>query len=90
MKVYDKNVSLSKLHGANRAYIEHEIPHISQIMSESIEDVIDQSDVVVLGNKSEGYSQISGKLRRNQKVTDLVRVKDGPYKSNGHYQGIGW
>jgi GDP-mannose 6-dehydrogenase len=59
-------------------------------MSESIEDVIDQSEVVVLGNKSEGYSQISGKLRKDQKVIDLVRVKDGSYKSNGHYQGIGW
>ena len=90
VKVYDQNVSLSKLHGANRAYIEHEIPHISQLMSESIEDVIDQSDVVVLGNKSEGYSKISGKLRKDHKVIDLVRVKDGPYRSNGHYQGIGW
>ena len=90
VKVYDKNVSLSKLHGANRAYIEHEIPHISQLMSESIEEVIDQSEVVVLGNKAEGYSKISEKLREDHKVIDLVRVKEGPYKSNGHYQGIGW
>jgi GDP-mannose 6-dehydrogenase len=90
VKVYDKNVSLSKLHGANRAYIEHEIPHISQLMSESIEDVLDQSDVVVLGNKTEGYSKISEKLREDHKVIDLVRVKDGPDKSNGHYQGLGW
>ena len=90
VKVYDKNVSLSKLHGANRAYIEHEIPHISQLMSESIEDVLDQSDVVVLGNKNEGYSKISEKLRKDHKVIDLVRVKDGPPQSNEHYQGIGW
>ena len=90
VKVYDKNVSLSKLHGANRAYIEHEIPHISQLMTESIEDVIEHSDVVVVGNKTEEYSKISEKLREDQKVIDLVRVKDGPYKSNGHYQGIGW
>lgn len=90
VKVYDKNVSLSKLHGANRAYIEHEIPHISQLLTESIEDVIEHSDVVVVGNKTEGYSQISEKLRENHKVIDLVRVKDGHYTSNGHYQGIGW
>jgi len=88
--VYDKNVSLSKLHGANRAYIEHEIPHISQLMTESIQDVIEQSDVVVVGNKTEEYSKISEKLREDQKVIDLVRIKDRPYKSNGHYQGIGW
>lgn len=90
VKVYDKNVSLSKLHGANRAYIEHEIPHISQLMSESIDEVIEQSDVVVLGNKAEGYSTISEKLHEHHKVIDLVRVNDGPYQSNGHYQGIGW
>jgi GDP-mannose 6-dehydrogenase len=90
VRVYDKNVSLSKLYGANRAYIEHEIPHISQLMSESIEEVIEQSDVIVLGNKAEGYTKISEKLREHHKVVDLVRVKDGPYKSNGHYQGIGW
>lgn len=90
VKVYDKNVSLSKLHGANRAYIEHEIPHISQLMSESIEDVIEQSDVVVLGNKTEGYSSIADKLREDHKVIDLVRVNGKPAQSNGHYQGIGW
>lgn len=90
VKVYDKNVSLSKLHGANRAYIEHEIPHISQLLTESIEDVIEHSDVVVVGNKTEGYPQISEKLREDHKVIDLVRVNDGPYTSNGHYQGIGW
>ncbi len=90
VKVYDKNVSLSKLHGANRAYIEHEIPHISQLMTESIEDVIEHSDVVVVGNKTEGYSEIAEKLREDHKVIDLVRVKNGPYTSNGHYQGIGW
>jgi GDP-mannose 6-dehydrogenase len=90
VKVYDKNVSLSKLHGANRAYIEHEIPHISQLLTESIEDVIEHSDVVVVGNKTEGYSEIAEKLREDHKVIDLVRVKNGPYTSNGHYQGIGW
>ncbi len=90
VKIYDKNVSLAKLHGANRAYIEHEIPHISQLMSESMEDVIGQSDVIVLGNKTEGYSSISGLLREDHKVIDLVRAKDVPNNSNGQYQGIGW
>jgi GDP-mannose 6-dehydrogenase len=90
VKVYDKNVSLAKLHGANRAYIEHEIPHISQLMSESIEEVITQSDVVVLGNKSEGDSNISEMLREDHKVIDLVRIKSGRDKFNGNYQGIGW
>jgi GDP-mannose 6-dehydrogenase len=90
VKVYDKNVSLAKLHGANRAYIEHEIPHISQLMSESIEEVITQSDVVVLGSKSEGDSNISEMLREDHKVIDLVRIKSGREKFNGNYQGIGW
>jgi GDP-mannose 6-dehydrogenase len=90
VKVYDKNVSLSKLHGANRAYIEHEIPHISQLMRETIEEVIEQSDVVVLGNKSEGSSSISELLREDHKVIDFVRIEAGHAKFNGNYQGIAW
>ena len=54
VSVYDHYVSLSNLHGANRAYIEAEIPHIASLMSESVDDVIDRSEVIVLGNKSPG------------------------------------
>jgi len=52
VKVYDKNISLARLYGANRVYIEQTIPHISSLMCNSVEEVISESEVVVIGNKS--------------------------------------
>ena len=90
LTVYDRNVNLSKLQGANQAYIEKEIPHIAQLMAKSVDEVLENSDVVILGNKSEGYQSIAPKLRDDQVVIDLVRAVDGAVTSNGHYRGICW
>ncbi|HEX2980948.1 MAG TPA: nucleotide sugar dehydrogenase [Anaerolineaceae bacterium] len=90
VKVYDKNVSLSKLHGANRAYIEQELPHIGLLMSATIQEVLDHAEVVVLGNKATRYHHISANLRDDHTVIDLVRAADGATNLNGRYQGIGW
>ncbi len=93
VRVYDKNVSLAKLHGANRAYIEREIPHIASLMSDSIEDVLAQSDVIVLGNRAEAFTRALHNLRPDQKVIDLVRIiKDtGQTRQlGGQYEGMCW
>lgn len=90
VRVYDKNVSLARLHGANRAYIEQEIPHIAQLMAESIDEVVAQSDVLVLGNADKGNQGAYEQLREDHLVIDLVRAAGKPEKLNGRYQGIGW
>ena len=90
VSVYDKNVSLANLHGANRAYIEKEIPHIAQLMTNSIEGVLEQSQVVIIGNNASEFKDVLTKLRDDQIVIDLVRAVEGQLTSNGHYQGICW
>ncbi|MBI5030561.1 MAG: nucleotide sugar dehydrogenase [Chloroflexi bacterium] len=90
VSVYDKNVSLANLHGANRAYIEKEIPHIAQLMKESIDQVLETSEVIVIGNNAKEFKDILSKLRDNQIVIDLVRGVEGSLASNGRYQGICW
>lgn len=87
--IYDRDVSLARLFGANKEYIEREIPHISQLMRESVEEVLECSDVIVVGNKAEEFRAIESKLRDGQRIIDLVRLFDGR-TSGGKYEGICW
>ena len=90
VKVYDRNVSLANLQGANRAYIEQEIPHIATLMADSIGDVLADSDVIVIGNKSSEFNSALGALRDDQIVIDLVRITRDSQPKGSHYQGICW
>lgn len=88
LTIFDRDVSLARLAGANKEYIEREIPHISQLMRSSIDEVLEGADVIVIGNKAEEFRQIESKLREGQSVIDLVRLFDR--QSEGPYQGICW
>ena len=89
LSIYDRDVSLARLFGANKEYIEREIPHISQLMRDSIEEILSGSDVIVMGNGAEEFRQIDFQLRDDQVVIDLVRLFDKTV-SEGPYQGICW
>jgi GDP-mannose 6-dehydrogenase len=90
VKVYDRNVSLANLQGANRAYIEREIPHISMLMSDSIEEILEQSEVIVIGNAAPEFQAILGQIREHQTVIDLVRISKEIDQLDSRYQGICW
>ncbi|MGI8733627.1 MAG: nucleotide sugar dehydrogenase [Pyrinomonadaceae bacterium] len=87
--IYDRDVSLARLFGANKDYIEREIPHISQLMRSSVSEVLTTSDVIVIGNKAAEFLEIEGQLRSDQVVIDLVRLFNGRV-SDENYQGICW
>jgi len=89
LALYDRDVSLARLFGANKEYIEREIPHISQLMRGSVAEVIADSEVIVIGNKAEEFRQIEESLRAGQTVIDLVRLFEGRV-SDGSYEGICW
>jgi GDP-mannose 6-dehydrogenase len=89
LAIYDRDVSLARLFGANKEYIEREIPHISQLMRGSIEEVINDSEVIVLGNKAKEFERILPSISNGHLVIDLVRVFDRG-GSGSHYQGICW
>ena len=88
LALYDRNVSLARLVGANREYIEREIPHISELMCSSIDEVIDNADVLVVGNKADEFKQIETKARPEMVIVDLVRLFDR--SSHDNYEGICW
>jgi GDP-mannose 6-dehydrogenase len=90
VKVYDKNVSLARLHGANRAYIEREIPHIATLMCSSMEEVLAESEVIVVGNEALEFSALLQQVRQDQVVIDLVRITTDFEHRDGRYEGICW
>ena len=88
LALYDRDVSLARLFGANKEFIERGIPHISQLMCASVGEVLDVSDVLIIGNKAEEFRAIESELRPDQQVIDLVRMFE-KLSGNG-YQGICW
>lgn len=90
VKVYDRNVSLANLQGANREYIEREIPHIASLMVGSIDEILDDSEVIVIGNKSSEFETILSQIQPHQTVIDLVRIVEEDFSEVKQYQGICW
>ena len=88
--LYDKNVSLARLHGANRAYIEHSIPHIASLMCNSMEEVLADSDVIVIGNKAPEFAAALERVRPDQTIIDLVRASKDLHTFGAQYEGICW
>ena len=89
LQIYDRDVSLARLFGANKEYIEHEIPHIAQLIRPTLSDVVAQSEVIVIGNKSPEFADIREQLRPDHIVIDLVRLfNDG--LPGAIYDGICW
>jgi GDP-mannose 6-dehydrogenase len=89
LSIYDRDVSLARLFGANKEYIEREIPHISQLMRESVAEVVKSSDVIVIGNKAQEFSEIQSLLGPDKVIIDLVRIFDDRV-SDETYRGICW
>lgn len=89
IKIYDRNVNLAALVGANRDYILNIIPHISKLMADSIEDVIDHAETLVVGNGDDEFKNILSIKKDDQVVVDLVRIGELT-SQEGQYDGICW
>jgi GDP-mannose 6-dehydrogenase len=88
--IYDRNVSIARLVGANKQYINEQIPHLSRHLCESIDQVIEQSQVIVVGNASPEFSAAVTRCRPDQIVVDLVRIPLDFSKVKAQYDGICW
>jgi len=88
VKLYDRNVSIASLVGANRDYILNHIPHISNLMEESLDKVLAHAQTVVIGNGSDEFNDVPGTLRGDQVLVDLVRIIAD--RSGDRYDGICW
>lgn len=89
IRIYDKNVRIASLVGANKDYILNHIPHISSLMTDSMDEVLEHAEVIVIGNGAEEFRSVPDQLKEGQQVIDLVRV-GSQTSDGGAYQGICW
>lgn len=89
LTIYDRDVQLARLVGANREYIEREIPHISSLLRRELDEVVDSSEVVIIGKKEKEFSDLSSKLNNGRVFIDLVGMLKGE-SHGGNYHGICW
>lgn len=89
LRVYDRNVKIASLVGANRDFILNRIPHISRLMVDSIDQILEHAQTVVIGNRDPDFRSVPERMRANQVLVDFVRI-DGRRSNNGNYDGICW
>ncbi len=91
VQIWDRDVSLGRIAGSNRQYIEEVIPHIGSLLSTDFESVVRNGDVIVIGTKAPSVSQLSSMLRPDQVVIDLVNLEPTHRPTSTRaYEGICW
>lgn len=86
IKIYDKNVSISRLIGKNKSVIMEKLPHLNSLLCDKIEDVTEWAEMLVISTKEEAFKQL--KPKAGQPVFDLVRIKE--LENNNNYNGLCW
>lgn len=90
ISIYDEFVSIARLVGANKEYIQKEIPHVSSLMRSSAEELVRESDVIVVSTASGRFGEVLAQAKPHQVVVDLVRAMERSETLNGNYVGICW
>jgi GDP-mannose 6-dehydrogenase len=90
LKIFDRNVNLAKLFGTNKEYLDDHIEHISKLLTDEIDELLDFAEIIVVTNQSKEFSDIiKSRLKEHHTVIDLVRIAQD-FKPSQNYEGICW
>jgi GDP-mannose 6-dehydrogenase len=90
VQVYDSAVKVDELIGANKVYLERQLPHIASLMRSSMEEVVKDADIVVLANGSPDSRRVSKMMHKDQVLIDLVGTAKLDGEAGRRYEGICW
>lgn len=90
VRIYDRNVSLSNIIGANKQYIQKKLPHIKRIIARSLDEVLSHAKVLIIANRDKAYTAVLPKKVKSKVVIDLVRIMTGRNKTGIKYRGVCW
>jgi GDP-mannose 6-dehydrogenase len=91
LRIYDPNVCMSLLTGANRAYVAERLPHLGELITDDVNEVVEHAEVCVAGTREPAVVAAIDRCIDGRLVIDLVRLPDAERRRNGEsYVGIGW
>ncbi|MDQ1476125.1 MAG: GDP-mannose 6-dehydrogenase [Actinomycetota bacterium] len=91
VRIYDANVALSKLLGANRAYLEEHLPHINQMLTGDVESVLEHGEIFIAGTNDRSVLEAVDRIGAEHTLIDLVRLPDAEVRRlTPGYVGIAW
>jgi GDP-mannose 6-dehydrogenase len=88
LSIFDRNVEYARVYGANKEYIESKIPHVSSLLSSDFDAVVDNADIIVLGNSDMHFAPLAQQALHGKHVVDLVGFM--PTASRAGSEGICW
>ena len=89
VRVHDQHVSKNQLIGANRRYVDQHLPHLSSVLVDSLDQLLTESEVIVLGHGSEQARAATRGARSGQVILDLIGVGRG-IPTSAQYVGMSW
>ena len=90
VRLHDPSIDMERVLGANRRFVEDELPYLPERLRPSLDDVLAHAEVIVIGNRSAEYRTIGPRLRKGQIVVDLVAALDRATVTDGEYHGLAW
>uniref|UniRef100_A4XSX6 GDP-mannose 6-dehydrogenase n=1 Tax=Ectopseudomonas mendocina (strain ymp) TaxID=399739 RepID=A4XSX6_ECTM1 len=88
LRIFDSNVEYARVFGANKEYIESKIPHVSSLLCKELDEVVAQSDVLIIGNGEQRFAEVMDSIGDDKQIVDLVGFMAHPTQANR--EGICW
>jgi len=89
LKVHDENVHLSNLIGRNRQYVNDRIPHLEKIITDDLDAVIEESELIIVANKEQQYANLPSRYP-GKDIIDLARIEGAFETTSQRYEGFCW
>ena len=88
--LHDSNLDMERVLGANRRFVEDEVPYLPERLRATIEEVVEGSEVIVVANRTPAYAGVGALLKPGQVVVDLAHAVDPASVVHGEYHGLAW
>lgn len=90
LQIFDRNVHYSSLSGANLSYINAHLPHLRELLTDDMQAVVDDSDLIVVGNSDPAFREAVRTMAKGKTVVDLVRIEPERQTDGNGYLGLCW
>jgi GDP-mannose 6-dehydrogenase len=88
--LHDPNIDMERVLGANRRFVEDEVPYLPERLRPTVREVVEASEVIVVANDSREYRDVGALLKPGQALVDLAHAVDRASVAHAEYHGLAW